>query len=81
MPFPYEPIRRIFHRFQNVPASCEHSLKLEILFGKITHLSNPKVRKMSVRGLCGNENSAFHSGSFFYFLIELRFNVIVNVRI
>ena len=22
------PIRRIFHRFQNVPASCEHSLIL-----------------------------------------------------
>ena len=23
------PIRRIFHRFQNVPASCERSLKLD----------------------------------------------------
>ena len=23
------PIRRIFHRFQNVPASCEHSLKYQ----------------------------------------------------
>ena len=29
------PIRRIFHRFQNVPASCERSLNLVILAARI----------------------------------------------
>ena len=27
------PIRRIFHRFQNVPASCERSLRLRLHTG------------------------------------------------
>ena len=33
------PIRRIFHRFQNVPASCERSLNL--LFYRICLCSSP----------------------------------------
>ena len=33
------PIRRIFHRFQNVPASCERSLK-QILASAFPHLNN-----------------------------------------
>ena len=45
------PIRRIFHRFQNVPASCEHSLNLsvigqlrcEILSGKNTYPFDPEI--------------------------------------
>ena len=33
-----------------------------ILFGRITHLLHPEIRKMLVRDFDGNENSLFHSG-------------------
>ena len=36
------PIRRIFHRFQNVPASCERSLRCEYLIGKVTQGFRPR---------------------------------------
>ena len=38
------------------------NLEENILFGKITHLSDLTIRKMPVRGLYGNENFTFHSG-------------------
>ena len=38
------------------------SLDVKILFGKITNHLDPEIRKMSVKGMCGNENSKFHSG-------------------
>ena len=33
----------------------------KILFGKVTNLLEPDVRKMLVRCMFGNENSTFHS--------------------
>ena len=71
------PIRRIFHRFQNVPASCERSLifKTEmliyqpkvnldekILSGNISHFIDPESRRMLVKCMFRNKDSTFHSG-------------------
>ena len=64
------PIRHIFHRFQNVPASCERSLKGEILFCKIAHHLGPEVRKMMIRGMFANKDSTFHFG---HILLSIKF--------
>ena len=37
----------------------------KILFGKNTRFYDLKIRKMSVRGMYGNENSTFHAGPWF----------------
>ena len=38
------------------------NLDEKILFGNITHHSDPEIRKMLVRGMFGNKDSSFHSG-------------------
>ena len=45
----------------NVNLSVKGRLKSEIALGKISHLIDPEIRKMLVRGLYGNENSMIHS--------------------
>ena len=35
---------------------------VKLLSGRITHLEDPKLRKMPARGMYENENSMFHSG-------------------
>ena len=37
-------------------------LEEKILFGKVTHLQEPNIRKMSARDMFRNENSMFDSG-------------------
>ena len=39
----------------------------KIFFGSIPHLTDPEIRKMLVKGMLGNKNSAFHSGPLFTF--------------
>ena len=56
------PISHIFHRFQNVSASCERSLRCKVLFGNIAHHLETEIRKILVRGWYRNENSMFDSG-------------------
>ena len=34
----------------------------KILFGNITHLVDPEIRKMLGKGLSGNRDSTFYSG-------------------
>ena len=34
---------------------------VKILFGNITHLIDPKIRKILEKGLFGNQGSTFHS--------------------
>ena len=38
------------------------NLDVMIMFGTISHLLDPEIRKMSVRDLYGNEKSTFDSG-------------------
>ena len=38
------------------------NLDVKILFGKITHYLDPEIKKILVRGMLGNENSASYSG-------------------
>ena len=38
------------------------NLDVKILFGKITHLLNPEIRSMLVRGISEYENCTFDSG-------------------
>ena len=38
------------------------NLDEKILFGSIPHLTDPKIRKMLLKGMFGNKNSIFHSG-------------------
>ena len=46
----------------------------KILFGKISHLEDPpEIRKMSVRGLYGNQEFHFLFWSMIYLLLKLKF--------
>ena len=40
----------------------EANSDVRVLFGEITHLYDPRIRKMSARGLYRNVNSMFDSG-------------------
>ena len=44
----------------------------KILYGNITHLKDPTIRKMLGRGLNGNQDSTFYSGPKFYLLLKLK---------
>ena len=43
---------------------CQSKVNLDdkILFGNITHHSDPEIRKMLVRGMFWNNDSSFHYG-------------------
>ena len=38
------------------------NLDEKTLFGSISHLTDPEIRKKLVKGMFGNKNSTFHSG-------------------
>ena len=45
--------------------SKANNLDETIFFGKITHHSDPEIRKMVVKSKFGNKNSTFHFGPLF----------------
>ena len=72
------PIRRIFHRFQNLPASCERSLRLPFFFDfkhHIISLENPRLHKSRV---CPTGFGATFCGRVCFDLLAARISFVSN---
>ena len=53
---------RLMFETQTLICQSKANLDVKILFGNITHLINPEIRKLLKRYLYGNQDSTLHSG-------------------
>ena len=78
LPFPYEREANpshfhVFHRFQNVPASCKRSPSYGKLLGTGTHLLRPQNLPNAIKGLVLERGFHLQFRSMIYWQLTIEF--------